>query len=434
MKYANWASLDEAKKKLVKVDLKEEIEKSGIPIASCDDGIYMSDSEGHTLVVGSGGSGKTQTVILPLINLSMKANESLLINDVHGELYENVSAEMLKEGYNVIAIDFDDLSKGDYYNPFDIVKKFYKDKKDYAESLINQIASYLFVPSKPDEFWSNSAINLFNGAASYLLENDEEVTFKKIFDLANTFNEDDTAKKFLDNLDKAKASYCYLTGILASAKDTRKSIISVFNQDLMEIVSNQELNKTLSKSSFDILKFSEEKTALFIIPNRFKKYSNIQSLLINQVYEALCNNKSKKFINFILDEFDSMTEIKNLSAILDFSRGVRVRLTACVKSYISLEKTYENQNIDLLKMCFVNIIYLYSNDLYTLEEISKLCGNTRNEKGEIEPLVTKEELRVIDRMHAIVIMARMMPLKTEMVPNWKINWGYESVPSEIPEK
>lgn len=434
MKYANWASLDEAKKKLVKVNLKEEIKKSGIPIASSDDGIYVSDNEGHTLIVGSAGSGKTQTVILPLINLSMKANESLLINDVHGELYENVSAEMLKEGYNVIAIDFDDLSKGDYYNPFDIVKKFYKDKKDYAESLINQIASYLFVPSKPDEFWSNSAINLFNGAASYLLENDEEVTFKKIFDLANTFNEDDTAKKFLDNLDKAKASYCYLTGILASAKDTRKSIISVFNQDLMEFVSNQELNKTLSKSSFDILKFSEEKTALFIIPNRFKKYSNIQSLLINQVYEALCNNKGKKCINFILDEFDSMTEIKNLSAILDFSRGVRVRLTACIKSYISLEKTYENQNIDLLKMCFANIIYLYSNDLYTLEEISKLCGNTKNEKGEIEPLVTKEELRIIDRMHAIVLMTRMMPLKTEMVPNWKINWGYESVPSEIPEK
>lgn len=434
MKYANWASLDEAKKKLVKVNLKEEIKKSGIPIASSDDGIYVSDNEGHTLVVGSAGSGKTQTVILPLINLSMKANESLLINDVHGELYENVSAEMLKEGYNVIAIDFDDLSKGDYYNPFDIVKKFYKDKKDYAESLINQMASYLFVPSKPDEFWSNSAINLFNGAASYLLENDEEVTFKKIFDLANTFNEDDTAKKFLDNLDKAKASYCYLTGILASAKDTRKSIISVFNQDLMEFVSNKELNKTLSKSSFDILKFGEEKTALFIIPNRFKKYSNIQSLLINQVYEALCNNKSKKCINFILDEFDSMAEIKNLSAILDFSRGVRVRLTACIKSYISLEKTYENQNIDLLKMCFANIIYLYSNDLYTLEEISKLCGNTKNEKGEIEPLVTKEELRIIDRMHAIVLMTRMMPLKTEMVPNWKINWGYESVPNEVPEK
>ena len=48
MKYANWASLDEAKKKLVKVNLKEEIKKSGIPIASSDDGIYVSDNEGHT--------------------------------------------------------------------------------------------------------------------------------------------------------------------------------------------------------------------------------------------------------------------------------------------------------------------------------------------------------------------------------------------------
>ena len=67
-------------------------------------------------------------------------------------------------------------------------------------------------------------------------------------------------------------------------------------------------------------------------------------------------------------------------------------------------------------------------------EMTLKPSNTKNEKGEIEPLVTKEELRIIDRMHAIVLMTRMMPLKTEMIPNWKINWGYESVPSEIPEK
>ena len=85
-------------------------------------------------------------------------------------------------------------------------------------------------------------------------------------------------------------------------------------------------------------------------------------------------------------------------------------------------------------MCFSSIIYLYSNDLYTLEEISKLCGNVKNEKGEIEPLVTKEELRVIKRLNAIVIMNRTMPLKTELVPNWKINWGYEMIKNEIPEK
>jgi len=118
------------------------------------------------------------------------------------------------------------------------------------------------------------------------------------------------------------------------------------------------------------MEFNTKKTALFIVPNRFKKYSMLQSLLINQVYEAISCNKSKECVNFVLDEFDSIDEIKNLSSMLEFSRSLKIRFTTFIKSYISLEKTYVNQNIDLLKMCFSNIIYLYSNDLYTLEEIS----------------------------------------------------------------
>ena len=434
MKYANWASLDEVKKNLRKVDLKSKVDKSGIPITSDEDGIYITDDEGHTLVIGATGSGKTQLVALPLINLSMKANESMLINDVKGELYENISNQLLKEGYNVAVIDFDNLNKGDYWNPFELIEKIYPQEKDKAESLIEQMASYLIPVSKPDEFWSNSANNLFVGVTSYLLENEKTLSLREIFDLANSFNDDKASIEFLNNLNKNTSSYCYLTGVLKSPTETRKSIISVLNQTLTSLVSNDLLNKTLSKTSFNIMEFNTKKTALFIIPNRFKKYSMLQTLLINQVYEAISNNKGDKVVNFILDEFDSIDEIKNFSSILEFSRSLRIRFTNFIKSYISLEKTYENQNIDLLKMCFSSIIYLYSNDLYTLEEISKLCGNVKNEKGEIEPLVTKEELRVIKRLNAIVIMNRTMPLKTELVPNWKINWGYEMIKNEIPEK
>lgn len=434
MKYANWASLDEVKKNLRKVDLKSKVDKSGIPITSDEDGIYITDDEGHTLVIGATGSGKTQLIALPLINLSMKANESMLINDVKGELYENISNQLLKEGYNVAVIDFDNLNKGDYWNPFELIEKIYPQEKDKAESLIEQMASYLIPVSKPDEFWSNSANNLFVGVTSYLLENEKTLSLREIFDLANSFNDDKASIEFLNNLNKNTSSYCYLTGVLKSPTETRKSIISVLNQTLTSLVSNDLLNKTLSKTSFNIMEFNTKKTALFIIPNRFKKYSMLQTLLINQVYEAISNNKGDKVVNFILDEFDSIDEIKNFSSILEFSRSLRIRFTNFIKSYISLEKTYENQNIDLLKMCFSSIIYLYSNDLYTLEEISKLCGNVKNEKGEIEPLVTKEELRVIKRLNAIVIMNRTMPLKTELVPNWKINWGYEMIKNEIPEK
>ena len=434
MNYAYWASIEDVKKNLKKVDLKKEIKKSGIPIAYDDERIYINDGEGHTLVVGAEGSGKTQLVILPVINLSMKAGESILVNDVKGELYKNTSIKLLEEGYDVKVIDFNDFTKGDFWNPFDLVIRIYKENKDYAKELINIIASYLIPVSNPDEFWSNSASNLFTGAALYLLENDKELSLNSIFDLISRFEDEKEISDFKNKLNKKVASYAYLTSVLASPKETRLSIISVLNQPLTDLISNASLNDTLSKSTFDIMSFNSSKTALFIIPNRFKKYTNLQSLLINEIYEAINYVGVKNNVNFILDDFDELDEIKNISSMLSYSRGLRIRFINCIRSYLNLERVYKKHNIELLEMCFSNIIYLYSNDLHTLEKISKLCGDKKDEKGNVEPLVTKEELRVINSMNAIVIMARTMPLKTKMIPNYKINWGYEVKENEIPEK
>lgn len=434
MNYANWVSLEDVKRNLKKVDLKGEVENSGVPIAYDENALYINDNEGHTLVVGSEGSGKTQLVILPVINLAMKANESMLINDVKGELYKRTSIKLQEEGYNVKVIDFDDLSKGDYWNPFDLVTKIYKNNKDYAKEIINIIASYIIPVSKPDEFWSNSASNLFAGSALYLLENNKALSLNAIFDLENSFNDEKQLDEFKRNLNKNSTSYAYLTGILSSPKDTRLSIIAVLNQSLIDLVSDESLNNTLSKSNFDIMDINNSKTALFIIPNRFKKYSNLQSLLVSEVYEAINYCGTRRNVNFILDDFDDFDEIKNISSMLSYSRGLKIRFINCIKSYLKLERVYEKRNIELLEMCFANIIYLYSNDIHTLERISKLCGNTKDEKGNIEPLITIEQLKVIDKMNAIIIMARTMPLKTKLIPDYKINWGYEAKENEIPVK
>ncbi|UKI26480.1 MAG: type IV secretory system conjugative DNA transfer family protein [Bacilli bacterium] len=49
---------------------------------------YIDTSSNHNLIVGSTGSGKTVSVILPLIFNLADSNESMIINDVKGELYK----------------------------------------------------------------------------------------------------------------------------------------------------------------------------------------------------------------------------------------------------------------------------------------------------------------------------------------------------------
>ena len=92
---------------------------------------------------------------------------------------------------------------------------------------------------------------------------------------------------------------------------------------------------------------------------------------------------------------------------------------------------YSKEEAEILKMCFGNLIYLLSDDIYTLEEISKYCGNTMN-NNKLEPLVTVEDLKTVKPFEAIVIVPRMMPFKTKLLPDYQIDWGIKFRDSEIP--
>ena len=54
--------------------------------------------------------------------------------------------------------------------------------------------------------------------------------------------------------------------------------------------------------------------------------------------------------------------------------------------------------------------------------------------GEIKPLITPEELKTLECFHAIVIMPRTMPFKTELLPDYKINWFYETTDAKLPTR
>ena len=98
------------------------------------------------------------------------------------------------------------------------------------------------------------------------------------------------------------------------------------------------------------------------------------------------------------------------------------------KPQYSLNNVYGSKNTELIRMCFDNTIYLLANDLYTLEEVSKLCGNTN--KG---PLISIEELKTIDFFNEVILVPRMMPIKTKVLPDYEINWNIKKESLELPK-
>ena len=88
MNFAKWETKENMKKyiPLIGVNGKSKIESSGLPMAYDDEYLYITKRLNHSLIIGSTGSGKTQTVTLPLLELANKAGESVVVHDTKSEL------------------------------------------------------------------------------------------------------------------------------------------------------------------------------------------------------------------------------------------------------------------------------------------------------------------------------------------------------------
>ena len=93
--YSRWCSNKEMKKTLHEIDPSaNKLDHAGIAIISDGKKMWVDDGEAHNLVIGSTGSGKTQTVVLPQIKLAMYTGESLIIKDNNGEIYERTAKHL----------------------------------------------------------------------------------------------------------------------------------------------------------------------------------------------------------------------------------------------------------------------------------------------------------------------------------------------------
>ena len=435
MSYARWATNDEIKSRVEGVNLETGVTKSGLPVAYDDKYLYIDKGEAHNLLIGSTGSGKTQAVILPLIKLSMLAKESIIVNDPKGELYEKTAESLKNNKYDVYVLDFDDARKGNGWNPLTLAFDCYKDNKDKSLKIIEDLGYYLFTDENEkntDPFWTNSTINYFTGLVLYLFDHakEEEIHLGSVLNLSNEIGKKGKSKEFLEGINISSKAYVKLIGTLNAPPETRGSILSVFNQKIERYVCKENLENLLSYNDINLQDISNKPTAIFIVSGINSYSNNLIPLLVNQIVDAISMiNKNERRINILLDEFDSMIPIKDFGKILNYCRSLNIKITITIQSYIHLNNMYSKEETEILKMCFGNIIYLLSEDIYTLKEISNYCGMIDNKDT---PLISIEDLKTLNPFEAIIIMPRTMPYKTKLLPDYKIDWGYNSNIVDIP--
>ena len=442
--YSRWAKEKEIKEELNPVEIKSQNSKyAGVPLILNENEMWVDNSEYHSLVIGATGSGKTQTVILPLVHSLAKAHESMIITDPKGEIYEKTSNMLRDKGYQILLLNFRDPQNGNSWNPMSLPYQIYKSgNHDKAIELLDDLALNILYDdsnSNADPFWEKTSADYFSGVALGLFEDakEDEININSI-NLVTTVGEEKFGgstyiKEYFAAKDPASAASINANGTVTAPTETKGSILSVFRQKVKLFASRDNLSEMLSHSDVDLESIGEKPTAVFIVIQDEKKtYHSLVTILLKQIYETLISvaqrhdGKLPVRTNFLLDEFANMPPLKDVTTMITGARSRRIRFTMIIQNFAQLDQVYGKENAENIRGNCGNIIYLITTELKALEEISKMCGEVKSKKDDktaSTPLVTVSDLQRMKQFEVIILRMRKQPFKTKFTPYFKLDWG-----------
>lgn len=315
--------------------------------------------EGHVLVVGGSGSGKSTSIIIPTLR-DYKSNVFAI--DIKGELAETVKKHGFREGRRQILINPRRLDSAKY-DPF---QGFYKDGLD---STIEKIARLCFfiVPEEGqgEEIWPRLARKLLTGLLSfYYLYRDlsfseclEEILLngleqEQIKEIISEISEDNNPTKNYGKINLYLNNFCEMN------RDTYTSVVANVTDRIIDLATNADLkNNVLSiYDATNKVKFrdlEERNTDIFlqIKEEDLSIFGDFIALLIGQFldfFQTRENNINNKEILFIVDELPRLGKINGLQNALSTLRSKRISVLMAIQSMAQLNKLYGKETAKIV--------------------------------------------------------------------------------------
>lgn len=434
---ARFSTKEEINKHFTKENI-SHIKEVGFPIWYDKDikHVWFDKETPHYVYLGSSGSGKSVTAVVPMISFiaTAKIQRSIFITDPKGEIYSLTSKMLKNNGYKIYTIDFRHPELSNHINILEPIineyEKYMKYEKlskealnnndkltlnnmaisSYAETnrLITSLASMITYEKThgKDPFWNNSAKNLLEGLIGFFLEEykdgkikRKQITMTSIRKFQNSTMEDKNSKKFKAYIElkpygcKSKDS---LMPILSSNENTYKSITSVFSEK-MAIFDDVNVANVTSTSDFDFDILGKEKSALYVIvPDEDKVYYTLVTIIVGLLYKELvklANSTGKRKvpieIDWILDEFSNCPPLvePSIESIISVARSRGLRYHLFIQSLSQLDNVYGKEVAQII-LDNSGLAYLKTNTMDTAEAISKRLGKKTIESSSISQSVS----------------------------------------------
>ena len=412
----------------------------------------MLNSKKNLIVSGDISTGKTENVVFPVVEEIINNNQSMLVLDSKEEYINRYYNKLKEKNYNIIILNLKDLSKSEGWNPLEYPYSLYKEgKTDEALDYIEQQSKIMFYEGTTvDPFWSTTASDFYTGLVLGLFEDGkkEEINLNSINFMSTVGEERRGTKTYIQeyfNLKgEASPAYIFASNTINAPNETKGGILSTFRQKIRLFSTKENLSEMLSYSDFDMRDIGNKKTAVFMIIHDEKKtYHGLMTIFIKQCYETLIDcaqangGKLTYRTNFILDEFANMPPLKDVDSMVTAARSRAIRFSFIIQNFAQLNDVYGEEVAQVIKGNCGNLIYLISTELKALEEISKMCGEVKSkekDKTASTPLVTVSDLQKLKLFQAIIIRWRKNPFKTDLAPDFKIDWGIERKDAVLPTR
>lgn len=411
---------------------------AGLILKSDGKTVYVDGMDHHSMILGSTGSGKSRLLCMPMIGIMANAGESFIATDTKGELFKMTSGFVKEQGYQVVVLNFRDVSRGDMWNPLLIPYELYQQgHKDQAMSLLNDLVMTLTAAdSNQERFWTQMAQSLILANILLLFETGkrEEIHMHSLSRLCLDYGRpknQNALYQLLEYMNPDSIAAMNYAGVCVDAEKTQSSIMGVVHSVLRVFNTQEGLLRMMADSTFDMRSFGRKKTAVYlVIPDEKSTFHFLVSTFTKQCYEMLISEAHKEEsmalpvrVNFMLDEFANLPQIPDMPNMISAARSRNIRFHLVIQSMNQLESKY-GRDADTISSNCENWVYLNSKEYDCLEEISKRCGNLLDNRNQIRPLITPSRLQRLDkeRGEALIFHGRHYPYITYLADISKYNF------------
>lgn len=337
--------------------------------------IVVQNPFSGVLVCGGAGSGKSATIIEPIIKEAGRLEYAGILYDFKFPTL----ATRLKEAYagkkiRLRYVNFQDLSKSHRINPISpTIIPTLSHAKEYAQAL--------YVNMKPDKgrriepYWDTNAINII-AAVMYLLKNRYSqyctlphvialLLSRRTSALLQLINEDLEASGLVATLNEASERGA--NELIANILSSLTNYISILNsKEVFWVLSGSDVTMDLNSKSDPIM------LCLGNYPTLADTYSPLIGLIIT-VCGKMMNQPNKHQSIIILDEAPTVY-IPKFESIPATARSNRVATVFAAQDIAQIADSYGHEKAEAILSNLGNQFYLRTTSSKTAERVSKLFG------------------------------------------------------------